>query len=298
MVKEGTGVFRSGLAPGLLVALTQAGAGGISLRGLARALGRRDSAIQRALPALVDSGFVKASGTSGAPQYALARTHPVAEEMLRVAAHQIPTQDLAQILVRANDAVEFAGLDDGRLVVVYRDGSDPRARLSLEHALRDIAAGRLELDATTHADVSERPAGTAPWSEKRRFRVLKGRRARTFPDRRRRADFEHGQPLGKPHPSLRRLSRRILQRLAREHGLSRLALFGSSVRSDFRPDSDVDVLVRRRPGTEASLIDDARLQQDLEQLFDRDVDVVEEERLLPRFRPLAQRDRVVLYGRP
>ncbi|MCH7996082.1 MAG: nucleotidyltransferase domain-containing protein, partial [Planctomycetes bacterium] len=32
------------------------------------------------------------------------------------------------------------------------------------------------------------------------------------------------------------------------HGIRRLALFGSVLRDDFRPDSDVDVLVEFEPG--------------------------------------------------
>ena len=39
-----------------------------------------------------------------------------------------------------------------------------------------------------------------------------------------------------------------LSDFCRRHHILRLSLFGSAVRSDFRPDSDVDVLVEYEPG--------------------------------------------------
>ena len=41
--------------------------------------------------------------------------------------------------------------------------------------------------------------------------------------------------------------------MARAHQLASLHLSGSAVRTDFRPDSDVDVLVRHREGVRPSL---------------------------------------------
>lgn len=42
--------------------------------------------------------------------------------------------------------------------------------------------------------------------------------------------------------------RRKLARFCRKHHIRRLALFGSVLRDDFGPDSDVDVLVEFEPG--------------------------------------------------
>jgi len=50
--------------------------------------------------------------------------------------------------------------------------------------------------------------------------------------------------------------RRPLERIAglcERHRIRRLALFGSVLREDFRPDSDVDVLVECEPGTRVGL---------------------------------------------
>ena len=56
-----------------------------------------------------------------------------------------------------------------------------------------------------------------------------------------------------------------------------LGLFGSVLRDDFRPDSDVDVLVTFAPDTRWSLFDLVDMQEELSHLLNRDVDLVERE---------------------
>ena len=53
-----------------------------------------------------------------------------------------------------------------------------------------------------------------------------------------------------------------------------LALFGSVLRNDFRPDSDVDVLVVFTPDAEWSLLDHIEMEEDLSVILDRKVDLV------------------------
>ena len=57
------------------------------------------------------------------------------------------------------------------------------------------------------------------------------------------------------------------------------SLFGSVLRDDFRPDSDVDVLVAFAPGVRLTLFDLGQIQQELEAMFGRPVDLVEREGL-------------------
>ncbi|NPV48774.1 MAG: nucleotidyltransferase family protein [Armatimonadetes bacterium] len=66
-------------------------------------------------------------------------------------------------------------------------------------------------------------------------------------------------------------------RLAALHKARRVCLFGSAVRGEEGPDSDVDFLVEFQP--EASLLDHVRLMQDLERLLGRKVDVVSDRAL-------------------
>ena len=53
-----------------------------------------------------------------------------------------------------------------------------------------------------------------------------------------------------------------------------LALFGSALRDDFGPDSDVDILVEFAPDADWSLLDHIQMQQELRALIKRDVDLI------------------------
>lgn len=59
--------------------------------------------------------------------------------------------------------------------------------------------------------------------------------------------------------------------------VAEIALFGSVLRDDFRPDSDVDVLVSFMPEARYGLFDLARMQKELEVILGREVDLVEKE---------------------
>jgi uncharacterized protein len=59
---------------------------------------------------------------------------------------------------------------------------------------------------------------------------------------------------------------------SRRNRIRKLALFGSVLRDDFTPDSDVDVLVEFEPGTRVGLRFFA-LEQELSELLGRKVDL-------------------------
>jgi predicted nucleotidyltransferase len=56
--------------------------------------------------------------------------------------------------------------------------------------------------------------------------------------------------------------------------VSELSLFGSALRDDFHPDSDIDLLIAFDPSADWGLLDHAKMQQELAQLLGRDVDLV------------------------
>jgi hypothetical protein len=58
--------------------------------------------------------------------------------------------------------------------------------------------------------------------------------------------------------------------------ITRMALFGSVLRDDFRPDSDVDVMVAFIPDSLWSLFDIVDMKLELEGMFKREVDIIEE----------------------
>lgn len=59
----------------------------------------------------------------------------------------------------------------------------------------------------------------------------------------------------------------------RANHIRRLALFGSVLRDDFGPDSDVDVLVEFEPGTRVGLFRLAGIEIELSELLGRKVDL-------------------------
>ncbi len=71
------------------------------------------------------------------------------------------------------------------------------------------------------------------------------------------------------------IPRREITAFCRRWKVTEFSLFGSVLRDDFRPDSDVDVLVTFAPGSRVSLFDLVRMEDELKSLFGRDVDLVE-----------------------
>ena len=56
--------------------------------------------------------------------------------------------------------------------------------------------------------------------------------------------------------------------------ISEFALFGSVLRDDFGPDSDLDILVTFKPGADWSLFDHLRMEEELSHLFNRKIDLL------------------------
>jgi putative addiction module CopG family antidote len=70
----------------------------------------------------------------------------------------------------------------------------------------------------------------------------------------------------------------------RQRGIASAALFGSVVRGQAQPDSDVDVLVDVDPATPFDLLDLVGVKNLLADRLGRTVDVIERETLKPRIR--------------
>jgi predicted nucleotidyltransferase len=65
-----------------------------------------------------------------------------------------------------------------------------------------------------------------------------------------------------------------IENFCRRWKIIELALFGSILREDFGPDSDVDVLVTFAEDSDLSLYDLVDMQEELRVIFGRDVDLV------------------------
>jgi len=75
-----------------------------------------------------------------------------------------------------------------------------------------------------------------------------------------------------------------LEALCRKWRVQELALFGSVLRDDFSPESDVDVLVTFDPEASWSAWDLIGMQEELEALLGRKVDLVEKDAVHNPFR--------------
>lgn len=73
-----------------------------------------------------------------------------------------------------------------------------------------------------------------------------------------------------------------VRRVASRNGVRSVRMFGSTVRREARPGSDLDLLVEMEPGR--SLLDLVGFVQDLEETLGRRVDAVTEKSLSPYLR--------------
>jgi predicted nucleotidyltransferase len=181
---------------------------------------------------------------------------------------------------RANPAIEFVALDGEVSVVVLASAATSAKRSRAARFFEGLGTQKhLAVRFLDHDDVRKelliRPSLR---NRMQRSIVLHGDVDRSFPDRSHHGR-SRGRPLGRPHPDLRLPTRRIMQKLAHRNHLDSVLLFGSAVRSDFRPDSDVDVLIRYRSGSGPSLQSLTAVERELERAFGRDVHLFREETL-------------------
>ncbi|MDX9972332.1 MAG: nucleotidyltransferase family protein [FCB group bacterium] len=76
-----------------------------------------------------------------------------------------------------------------------------------------------------------------------------------------------------------RLDREALAGFCRKWQVRELSIFGSALREDFGPDSDLDFLISFEPGTTWDLFDLAAMQDELQAMYERPVDLVQKEAL-------------------
>ncbi|MBN1866325.1 nucleotidyltransferase domain-containing protein [Candidatus Sumerlaeota bacterium] len=85
------------------------------------------------------------------------------------------------------------------------------------------------------------------------------------------------------------VSPEALTEFCRRRRIRRLALFGSVLREDFGPDSDVDVLVEYEPDARHDLWDHHAMCEELRAIFGRRVDLINKEALERSENPFRRR---------
>ena len=82
------------------------------------------------------------------------------------------------------------------------------------------------------------------------------------------------------------------------YGVKRVGLFGSVVRGENTPESDMDILVKLKPPQERrplGLFKWIALEEELSQKLGCKVDLVSEDGVSPYIRPYIEKERVILY---
>lgn len=98
-----------------------------------------------------------------------------------------------------------------------------------------------------------------------------------------------------PKPQISIPQEQIVQFCQRHH-IQRLELFGSVLREDFHPNSDVDLLVEFAPEAQIGFLALSRMQRELTALLHRPVDLVPREGLKPLIRTEILTSAEVLYA--
>lgn len=289
-------LFSSPLALAAVVALDQCPSG-LRLVELSQAADTGPSAAQRATQILIADGFVEREA-GPRPRYRLRADHPASAALVTLAQRGLPIERAIDVACRANRAVGFAAGDRGGYVVVVGRFAEPGDEARLRAAVRTMNADRDDarvIELYRHDEFRELLTRSRRHQDRLPgMTVLKGAVDRFLPRTVRRT--EPRKPLGQLPASLRKPSRRALEALARRHGLATVVVFGSAVRTDFGPGSDVDVLVEPRPDVRLGLDDVIRVREQLEEAFGRDVDVVNARFARPGVLRAAAAEGVVLYG--
>jgi predicted nucleotidyltransferase len=285
-------VFGSRRALEALAALEQRETG-LRLTELAESLAAPVSSTQVAVAALIHDGFAAKRPDRPVRFQLVAEGRQDASRILDVVSRRDGEGKLLAAALRASPAVEFAARDEAGLLLVIRWDAEPSDEVRLDRMLK--RAG-LEVTRFGHEEIRDHLRDDASVRDRaRRGQIIVGSVDRSFPD-----PFRHGaadaERLGRLHPAIRQPSRSALVRLARRFGLSEIRVFGSAVHADFRPDSDVDVMVRRKHGVRRTLEDDLSLRRDLETLVGRDVDLSDASVLREPVRAKAESEGVVIYG--
>ena len=92
------------------------------------------------------------------------------------------------------------------------------------------------------------------------------------------------------------IDRDAMGAFCRRNRVRRLSLFGSVLRDDFRPDSDVDVLVEFEPGARVGLFQMGAMERELSSIIGRSVDLRTPAELSRYFREEVVRSAEVQYA--
>jgi predicted nucleotidyltransferase len=98
-------------------------------------------------------------------------------------------------------------------------------------------------------------------------------------------------------PNRIKFSKEQIVEFCKRNYIRKLAFYGSVLRDDFRPDSDVDVLIFLEPEAPVGLFEIARMEMELSEKFGRKVDLRTPGDLSKYFRDKVVSEAEVQYER-
>jgi len=108
--------------------------------------------------------------------------------------------------------------------------------------------------------------------------------------------MENGMETARIDPTKRiAASPEVIAEFCRRHRIRRLSLFGSILRKDFGPASDVDVLVEFEPGGVPGFFELVGMKEELSGILGREVDLKTPNALSPYFREQVLREALLLH---
>ena len=93
-----------------------------------------------------------------------------------------------------------------------------------------------------------------------------------------------------------KLTKEAIDRFCRRHHVRKLSFFGSILRENFKPESDVDVLVEFEPGPRIGLLKMAGMEIELSAILNRKVDLRTPAELSRYFRDEVLADAEIQYA--
>ena len=97
-------------------------------------------------------------------------------------------------------------------------------------------------------------------------------------------------------PKILEKSNRKIAEICRKYQITELSLFGSQVRGDFSLDSDFDFLVEFAPEAEIGFIELGFIQEELEKIVEKPVDLVPKKGLKELIRQKVVEESEIVYA--
>jgi predicted nucleotidyltransferase len=87
-----------------------------------------------------------------------------------------------------------------------------------------------------------------------------------------------------------------IRRFCRAYAIRELAVFGSAIRADFNPASDIDVLIDLKPGARVGLVSLQKMREELAGIVGRPVDLLTRDGLNRHIRDEILREAEVIHA--